>query len=140
VSFEADISKWATGAKASVERTRRAVVLTLFGSVIKDTPVLTGRLRGNWQTSVESPLTGQIPERGGRRPRIVPPELHAEIMKACADAKGKDVPIYMRNNLPYAHRIEYDGWSKKKSPEGMVRRNIARIRRNVAEAVREGKL
>jgi hypothetical protein len=132
VSFEADISKWATGAKASVERTRRAVVLKLFGSVIRDTPVLTGRLRGNWQTSVESPLTGQLPVRSGAA-------ALAEVQVAAKAVTG-DQAVYLRNNLPYAHRIEYDGWSKRKAPEGMVRRNIARIRRLIGEAIREGKL
>lgn len=53
-------------------------------------------------------------------------------------SKPTDV-MYLRNNLPYAYRIEYEGWSKVKAPEGMVRRNVARFRRILNEAVRENR-
>ncbi|WP_162455859.1 hypothetical protein [Pseudoxanthomonas kalamensis] len=46
----------------------------------------------------------------------------------------------MANNLPYANRIEYDGWSHTKAPAGMVRVSFARIRQIVSKAVRDNKV
>jgi len=37
----------------------------------------------------------------------------------------------MSNNLPYAYKIEYDGWSHTKAPKGMVRKNFIRISQNL---------
>ena len=45
--------------------------------------------------------------------------------------KDKDSVVYLTNNLPYAARIEYDGWSHTKAPEGMVRKNVIRITQNL---------
>jgi hypothetical protein len=140
VSFSADLGAFATKASASVDRTRRAVALKLFGSIIRDTPVLTGRLRGNWQCSVESPLLGTIPERGGNTPNIFPAVQRGEVMSAVAQVKGTDKTLYLRNNLPYAARIEFDGWSHTKAPAGMMRKNVARFTRLVSEETRGGKL
>jgi len=131
VSFSAEVGKFATSATARVERIRRAVVIELFGSVIKDTPVLTGRLRGNWQTSLRSPITGELPLRSDGA-------AIGEVMTAASAAKGDDA-IYLRNNLPYASRIEFDGWSHEKAPAGMMRKNVARILRIVNNAIQEGR-
>jgi hypothetical protein len=133
MSFALDVSKFANGATAKVDRIKRAVVLKLFGSVIQDTPVLTGRLRGNWQTSIAAPRVGELPLRGEQ-------EAMTEISLAASEMRGNDLPVFLRNNLPYARRIEFDGWSHTKAPAGMVRKNVARITRLVNEAVREGKL
>ena len=132
MSFSADVSKFATSATKRVERVRRAVIVELFGSVIKDTPVLTGRLRGNRQASIGAPLTGELPLRGEGA-------ALAEVQQVASAVKG-DQTAFMRNNLPYAHRIEFDGWSHTKAPAGMMRKNVARILRIVNKAVREGKL
>lgn len=63
MSFAVDVGKFSTGAVGKIERTRRGVFIKLAGTGIADTPVLTGRLRGNWQSSVASPLTGELPLR-----------------------------------------------------------------------------
>ena len=64
MSFASDIAKYAKLAGASVDETGRAIVLELFGSVIKDTPVDTGRARGNWQTTIGTPANGQTDRKG----------------------------------------------------------------------------
>jgi hypothetical protein len=51
-----------------------------------------------------------------------------------ASATGKPmVPIFLSNSLPYAARIEFDGWSHTKAPQGMVRRNVARFNQLLRE-------
>lgn len=132
MSLFVDLEKFAGKANESTDRFRRAVIMELFGSVVRDTPVLTGRLRGNWQTSVGAPILGTVKTRGGKAPNVVPSEIMAEIMAASEESSGKDASVYLRNNLPYAARIEFDGWSYKKAPAGMMRKNVARIRRIIA--------
>lgn len=141
MSFALDVSKFADSASVRVDRIRRSVALKLFGAVIADTPVLSGRLRGNWQCTVAAPAIGEIPARGAGVPAgSVPPEQMQEIEAATAAVKGSDRALYLRNNLPYAGRIEFDGYSHEKAPQGMVRKNVARITRLASEAIREGKL
>lgn len=103
-----------------VEKTIRAVKLALFRGVIMDTRVRYGRLRGNWQTSVGSPVEKEID-------RVDP-----DGSLATAEAKAKVQPYtvdYLTNNLPYA-----EVWEER---DGMVSRNAARIERVIKEKVRE---
>ena len=130
MSFASDVAKYAKLAGASVDETGRAIVLELFGSVIKDTPVDTGRARGNWQTSMDSPATGET-DRKGEGVAL------AEVDQQTASF-GAGKVIYLSNGLPYILRLEY-GWSKQQ-PGGMVRRNVARIQSIVRKAVSENKV
>ena len=130
MSFASDMEAYAKKAGASLEETSRAIVLELFGSVIKDTPVDTGRAKGNWQTSMDSPATGET-DRKGEGPAL------AEVSQQTASF-GAGKVIYLSNGLPYILRLEY-GWSKQQ-PGGMVRRNVARIQSIVKKAVSENKV
>ncbi|UYA98770.1 hypothetical protein P9A53_gp26 [Xanthomonas phage vB_Xar_IVIA-DoCa6] len=110
-----------------VDKVRRASVLELFKLVIFSTPVDTGRLRGNWQTTINSPASAAIDrlDMGGG----------AAMAEAVANLGSLTDVIWFTNNLPYAERIEYDGWSKQ-APEGMVRRHLASWKRIVAAKAR----
>lgn len=130
MSFASDVAKYAKLAGACVDETGRAIVLELFGSVIKDTPVDTGRARGNWQTSMDSPATGET-DRKGEGPAL------AEVSQQAASF-GAGKVIYLSNGLPYILRLEY-GWSKQQ-PGGMARKNVARIQSIVRKAVAENKV
>jgi len=61
------------------------------------TPVKTGRLRGNWQCSLNMPLSGEIETGGG-----------VALSKAQSTTAGAKITdsIYLVNNLPYAQKIE----------------------------------
>ena len=130
MSFASDVEAYAKKAGASVDETGRAIVLELFGSVIKDTPVKSGRAKGNWQTSMDSPATGET-DRKGEGPAL------AEVSQEAASF-GAGKIIYLSNGLPSILRLEY-GWSKQQ-PGGMVRRNVARIQSIVRKAVAENKV
>jgi len=131
VSFSADIEGFAKRAGASVDETLRAVALELFGSVIKDTPVDTGRAKGNWQTALGAPASGEIDRLGDGA-------ALAEVRSVSAQFGG-DKTIFLTNNLPYIRRLEYDGWSDQ-APAGMVRKNVARIQSIVAKEARANKI
>lgn len=105
---------------------KRGVLIKLFGAVIYDTPVDTGRLRGNWKFSVGS--AGMIPEAqldlfdatGANTARKITDGVTSQVDE-------KDGTYNLSNSLPYVGRIEYEGWSHTKAPQGMVRKNLTRI-------------
>ena len=131
MSFASDVEAYAKKAGASLDETSRAIVLELFGSVIKDTPVDTGRARGNWQTTIGAPASGTVDRLGES-------EALADVAQQTASF-GAGKVIYLSNNLPYIYRLEYDGWSKQ-APGGMLRKNVARIQSIVAKAARDNKV
>ena len=129
-SFGAAIASWGKGARQSVTNVRRFILVNMGSSIIADTPVLTGMLKCNWQTSINVPKTSEIPLR--------PANLAvAEVVDVAGKLKGDEMFV-MRNNRPYAVAIEY-GHSKKR-PEGMVRQNIVKWRQIVKKEVMEGRL
>lgn len=128
MTFSIQLKQYGAKAIDAVDRVRRRVIIELFSAIIRETPVDTGRLRSNWQITLRSPATGTL---GIRDVSAVIAEAEAAVNAS----KGDDVVI-MRNNLPYAYRIEYEGWSKQ-APEGMVRRNIAMFQRIVNRAARK---
>jgi hypothetical protein len=127
VSFSADLNRFADKAQSNTEQARQAIVMALFKAVIFDSPVDTGRLRGNWQATLNQPATTAIP-REDKTGALVIAEVGINLGTG-------DVANWLANNLPYARRIEY-GWSRVKAPEGMVRKNIARIQQIIRGAVR----
>ena len=121
MSFSAQISRYGKGTRDKIDRLRRGITLKLLGAVVMDTPVLSGRLRGNWRVSEGTPVLDAV-DRVDPTGAVVMSEITAAVQ-----ASTGDTAVYLTNNLPYAKRIEYDGWSHTKAPEGMVRRNVARF-------------
>jgi hypothetical protein len=91
----------------------RAVTIGVFSSVIRMTPVDTGRAKGNWQCTIGSPANGQN--------QIADSEV-AMIATVPNQAGSK---VYLTNNLPYIQKLEY-GHSTQ-APSGMVRISIDRF-------------
>lgn len=130
MSFTGTVTSWCELESARIERTRRILIIDLFGSIVKDTPVLWGRLRGDWRTSVGNP-------------NLTPPDLDGkardvsavtdEILEMALIVKG-DQAVYFTNMMPYAQRIEFEGWSDQ-APEGMVRKNVARYLSIATDAI-----
>jgi hypothetical protein len=121
MSFAQQLEAFVRVAPEDVDRTVRAIKLELFRSVIMDTPVDTGRARGNWQATVGAPA-------GGTLDSATATDALASVQANLG--KLSDVS-WLTNNLPYIARLE-DGYSKQ-APAGMVRRNMARIQRIINE-------
>lgn len=102
-----------------IEDIIRKSVFDLTNSIIMDTPVDTGRARGNWFVSFDNPINSELDnlDKNGT----------STISKAQSKIINNPIPqvYWIQNNLPYILRLEY-GWSKQ-SPAGMVRRNILRF-------------
>lgn len=117
--FSVDIAAFAKQANATLDETARAIKISLFNGVIRDTRVDTGRLRGNWQTTTGSPASGEI-ER-------LDPSGAAASEDVRNVVKG-DTVDYLTNNLPYAVV-----WEER---DAMVDKNLARINQIVRSAVK----
>ncbi|MDH4581375.1 HK97 gp10 family phage protein [Pseudomonas sp. BN415] len=104
----------------------RAATIDFFSGTIKDTPVDTGRARGNWVTSVDNPAQGEIDRDDKAGSAAI-----AEVVAKTPEGAGQET--FMSNSLPYIEELEY-GHSQQ-APSGMVRRNLARVQRIVNQAI-----
>ena len=99
------------------EKVIRGTLLSFTRRVIRETPVDTGRLRGNWQSSINIPKDNQLETM----------DKSGSSASGAAETALNKLEIgdifWFTNNLPYARRIE-EGWSQQ-APEGMLRRNVA---------------
>lgn len=130
MSFALQIGRWSQKTMAKQDTVRRAVILKLFSAIIKDTPVLTGRLRGSWQCSIGHPDLTVLPPKGNHSGAAPV----AKVVDAAQASKPTDTVI-LSNALPYVARIEYEGWSHTKAPAGMVRKNVARFRQLLSSEI-----
>lgn len=131
MSFSSQVRQFATQAQKDTDTVIRAITLNLFAGTVRSTPVDTGRLKGNWQVSQNAPVTGTLTttDKSGAQ----------TIANIAAGLGGWGSVTYLANNLPYAYRIEFDGWSHTKAPAGMVRINMARVQQHVRAAARQVK-
>lgn len=113
-SFSAGISGYAKRAKVSIDTAVTEVCSQLSISVIKKSPVKSGRFRGNWMSEIG--VSSSLVEMERREDSAI-----AQALMKAELASGK--VFYLTNNLPYARRLEY-GWSKQ-APQGMVRLSVA---------------
>lgn len=118
MAIEISLDKLAAHVGATLDQTARAIKISIFNGVIRDTRVDTGRLRGNWQTSNDQIKTQKI-ER-------LDPDGNAAMQEAEKTVKGSTVD-YLTNNLEYAAH-----WEER---DGMVAKNVARIDRNIREVL-----
>lgn len=95
----------------------KAATKELLSNIIQTTPVDTGHLKGNWQTTLGAPASGEIDrlDKGGG----------AAISEMIGVVNNWDLKIHLSftNTAPYSELIEY-GYSRIKAPAGMVRINL----------------
>ncbi len=91
-----------------------------------------GQFKGNWQVgigNINSVRTSPKDKDGsgaiGRGKTII-------------DTFKAGQKIYITNSMPYAKRLEYEGWSQQ-APKGMVRVTIRRFDIALRQAAREAK-
>ena len=130
MSFESDLERFARRVGKSLDETCRGITIKWFSGTIMSTPGDTGRLRGNWQASQESPTSGTTTDvdKGGG----------ATIAKAVRKIGGAGSVNYLVNNMDYAEKIEFGG--SNQAPRGMVRINHARILRIVKQVAAENQV
>lgn len=127
-SFSTDISKFITKAGSNVDKALRQTVVLAGQGIVMTTPVLTGRLRANWQFGVNMPagVADGVDMTGA-----------ATIAKMAGQVTSLKAggECWIVNNLPYAGEIEY-GHSSVKAPAGMVRVTLAGLPAAIEQYVR----
>lgn len=114
---------WALAKKLVVEaseKTIRGTSISLFRQIIIDTPVITGRLRGNWQASISQPISTETV--------FVDTSGQQTISKAIAIANNFKITdvLFLTNNVEYAERVER-GYPNGQRPQGMVAVNTVKF-------------
>jgi hypothetical protein len=122
VSFESDWQKVSQKLDRVLSEGIRATLFEVGTAIIKETPVDTGRARGNWQASVNSAAGSEL-SRTSEGAAIV------QLSQAASAAIGNT--FFFTNNVPYIRRLEY-GYSDQ-APQGMVRRNLQNFNRLLAK-------
>lgn len=119
--FRGDINRFIAKSNAAMDLYAKKVVIDLQARVIEKTPVDKGQLHWNWFI--------------GNNAINLHTESHEGDGKGAAASRNAQVVegikingqiIYITNSLPYAYRIEYEGWSNK-APAGMVGVTIAEM-------------
>jgi hypothetical protein len=130
-SFALQISEFVKTVKAREDLVVRKLGLDILSSVVRMSPVLSGRLRGNWQVGLNAPVTGQLArlDKSG--------EVTISAGRSVLNGAKAGGIVFLSNNVPYAQRIEF-GWSKQ-APAGIVRITVARFQSMLDKAVAAAK-
>nr|WP_083354288.1 HK97 gp10 family phage protein [Pseudomonas moraviensis] len=131
-SFAESLAAFAERAKEAIDDVFREVVIEIGSSVIRLSPVDTGRFKGNWQFSVGSPSNHSIDtfDKAGH-------ETIAALVAEVSNLEAGQV-AYIVNNLVYGIPLEY-GHSDQ-APAGMVQITLARFQQIVLEAIRNNQV
>ena len=98
------------------------VAMDVLRGVVLNTPVDTGRARGNWQVTTNTPATGQTQVKTKNGARAIQDGTSKINSANVADG----TTIWITNNVPYIERLE-DGWSAQK-PDGILLPTLNSIR------------
>ena len=140
MSFEKDIQKFATTTKKDLDDVIGHFCLELFGAVIADSPVETGRFKSNWNISDTKPDVTVVDD-------LEEYDENKSMKELAGFSFSFGKTFYLTNNLPYASVLEYGLYPKKetekvtaqgfskKAPKGMVRRNVARTEQIMKRAI-----
>lgn len=119
--FRAGIKNTIAKAQATPAIFMKNVLTAISNRLIFKSPVDKGRFINNWMVG-----NGAIDTTTNENTT----EKNAAILKNSLEINSIKIngqTIYITNSLPYAYRLEYEGWSKVKAPAGMVRVTLAEL-------------
>lgn len=111
-SFNISLEKAYVDSLGELVKRQKALSFKAFGSIVHNTPVDKGRLKGGWNMSISTP-DDRIPPAGE--------SSYQPSMGSLAGLKAFDV-VYINNALPYAVAIE-DGHGGR-APGVMVQHTV----------------
>lgn len=128
-SFSRTLEQFRDQALEDMNEVFRRVMIEIGSTVIRLSPVDTGRFKGNWQFTVEAPATASLDNYDK--------EGHDTVARLVADVQHLTFgqTAYLVNNLVYSIPLEYGHSSQ--APTGMLRITINGFQQMVEQAVRE---
>ena len=149
--FAVDISNFVNKTQEKTAKVYKNTAFELFRDVIKSTPVLTGRARGNWFPSITAPIIATRPDKSKTGAKVIN-EIRSVLNSVVANSLSGYPSMFLANSLPYIRKLEYGGYPQnpkrgtwmvpyggkgyqirsaggfsKQAPRGMVRMNIERF-------------
>lgn len=116
-NFTFDMSRFANKSLGEIEQVVRKTAIDLTTSIIKTSPVDSGRFRANWFVSFEDAIEETTDDTNSAK-------ALSNATNTLINGKiGKY--IYIQNNLDYAVKLEYG--ASKQAPAGVVRVNVERF-------------
>ena len=113
--FALDVTKFIEASKIKAEDVVRGIAYGLAGNIVLNTPVDTGRARGNWICTTDK----LVKQRTGIFDKVGDKTLDRIALQLEDYTVEETKNIYLSNTLPYIIMLEY-GWSQQ-SPAGMMR-------------------
>lgn len=122
-NFTLDINKFIKKVEKRADAAISKLVLEMFNSVVRKSPVDTGRFRNSWY------VTGNPNEI-----RLAQDALE-QISPGSVAKMAESGAVYIINNMPYAMKLEFG--SSKQAPHGMARITVMEFQRYLDKAVSE---
>lgn len=135
-SFADQVAKFAVKTMSDAAKAITEIRIGVSDSIINKTPLDTGFARGNWQSSIGSPVKSEI-TRFDREAGFAPTGgdgISLREAKEVAETEtSKD--FYLTNNAEYIKSLEYGG--SDQAPHGMVRVTIADFQNIVNDVIKD---
>lgn len=128
--FKTGLQRFNNEAEKEATKQLRRISLKALSMIVMSTPVLTGCCRANWVVSVGS-LSRKYDSK--KKDKSGGKAINAGMTRISSAQLGTDVLI--ENSCPYVMRLE-NGWSRQTPPGGMIRNNLAKLRKAVANGAR----
>lgn len=132
MSLASDLRRIAARRNGDLEEIAQASLVRLGNRVVQGSPVDSGRFRNNWMSAYNS-----IDDSTDRKNNTSGADSKAALIEK-ASSLDLNTIFYFTNSLPYANRLEYDGWSAQ-ADAGMVRINVLAWDSIVANEVKKRK-
>ena len=113
------------------EKTIRGTAIQIFSEIIKQSPVKTGRFRGNWQTTLQKPATGVVQGAADSAASAI-----GEVINTTKQYKVGQT-LFMTNNLPYAYALSQG--SSKQRGRGWIERIIMGFQKTIDREAKKNK-
>lgn len=137
-SFQADLKRFAEATKRNLNDAVRGVVLELGTRIVQRSPVDTGRFRGQWQIAAGGPDI-RTNEPFDKQALGSPPSATTFARwQGEVNAATIGSTFYITNSLPYARKLEYEGWSSQ-APAGMVRVTVVEYGQIIQQVINKVK-
>ena len=144
MSFTLDLKEYVDKTSEDIVEVVQETAIVVFAKIIMDTPVgkpklwknkppadyKAGALRANWQTSVNKESAGILTKKDKTGKRTI-----NRMVSTIKKYNGLGY-ILLKNNLPYASRIEYGAHSSQ-APTGMVRLNVLHFQAALNKAIKK---
>lgn len=133
--FHGDIDRWINAVNDGLEDCIELFAVKVHTDLVRRSTVDTGRYRGNWQVTANSPPLYALNQYDKHGDKTIAEGKRA--IFAIMRGGGAVRSIYFSNMLIYANALEY-GHSKQ-APAGVLGIVAAKLRTYIAEAIKESR-